>query len=69
MIEVEKIPLMRNETQHTWVAPGPPLRAGDRLTIDGCSARRTVWQWLTRQPRRLQRFTAREDSMKRTITY
>ncbi len=38
----------------TWESPHTALQPGDRFTIAGLYQRRTWWQWLTRQPRRLQ---------------
>ena len=62
-----------HEEDTGWARPHQPrLHEGDRLTMAGFFARRTVWQWLTRQPRRLQVFTVRENvcsSKGRTVTY
>ncbi len=33
------------------------MQQGDTFTIEGQYARRTLWQWLTLRPRRLQVFT------------
>lgn len=37
------------------------LRVGDELTIVGEYKRRTLWQWLTRQPRELAKFIVTAD--------
>jgi hypothetical protein len=58
------LPLIRHATQQGWVRPGPTLHPGDRFTIAGVSIRPTWYQWLTRQPRRLQILYAKE-----TVTY
>ncbi len=45
-----------------WAPPSPsgrPLQPGDRYTIAGVYRRRTWWEWLTRQPRRLQVWVVR----------
>ena len=36
--------------------PRRPLLVGDRFTSEGFYQRRTLWQWLTRQPRQLQQY-------------
>lgn len=36
------------------------LKVGDTYTIEGVYRRRTLWQWITRQPRVLQVYTITE---------
>lgn len=36
------------------------FKIGDTVTFEGTFERRTFWQWLTRQPRKLQQYKITE---------
>ncbi len=63
--EVEAIAAKSDQAALTgWTALEktlPQPAPGDTFTIGGMYHRRTLWQWLTRQPRELRRYVVRND--------
>ena len=45
-----------------WAVAGERIREGDLVAFSGIYKRRTLWQWLTRQPRLPMVYVIRDAS-------